>query len=418
MIPHHIDTPGVLPGAGYRSRGQLIAALDAILAEAASGAHSVALLVMAIDRFDTLNEIHGFEAGDEILAAMADRLRTTTGESALIGRLAGDTLGIVVPAASPAAMAAAAERLHAAVRNEILATSAGFIAATVSSGGVLLPGHGRSAAEAIARAREALHLARRQGTGHFVAYSPSPLRRAEQIANAALSADLMAALSERRVSLALQPVVDIDTRRPLFHEALVRIDRPGEPAAAGLAAFAERLGLIRMVDRMVLDLALGMLGEDNGPLSVNISAHTIGDVEWIDRLLGAVAARPGLARNLIVELTETAMVGNLDEAAAFVGRLHEAGCRVAIDDFGAGYTSFRILRELDVDIVKIDGSYIENLAGNRADQVFVRGLADLATSFGVGIVAEWVQDEASAAILKDLGVDAIQGHLTGDPFLP
>lgn len=404
--------------ADYRERRQLIAALQAILLEPSTAAHPVALFVMAIDRFDTLNEIHGFEASEEILVAMVDRLRTTTGESALIGRLACDMLGIVMPAASPAAMEAMAERLHAAVRNEILATSAGFIAATVSSGGVLLPEHGRTAGEALARAREALHIARQKGTGHFVAYAPSPARRAAQIANAGLSADLMAALRERRVSLALQPVVDIDTRRPLFHEALVRIDRPGEPAAAGLAAFAERLGLIRMVDRMVLDLAIDMLEGANLRLSINVSAHTIGDVEWIDRLHRAIAARPELARHLIIELTETAMVGNLDEAAAFVDRLHDAGCRVAIDDFGAGYTSYRILRELDVDIVKIDGSYIENLAESRADQVFVRGLAELATSFGIVVVAEWVQDEASVAILKDLGVEAIQGHLTGDPFLP
>ena len=405
------------PQASYGGHADLMASLDAILAEPASAGHPVALIVTAIDHFDTLNEVHGFEAADEILGAIGGRLRTAAGEGALIGRLAGDMLGIVIPSSSPAAMQAVAERLHAAIRNDILSTSAGYVAATVSSGGALLPEDGRTTAEAMAHAREALHLARRRGTGHFVAYAPSPIRRAEQKANAALSAELMAALAERRLRIALQPVVDIDTRQPLFHEVLVRIDRPGEPAAAGLAAFAERLGLIRMVDRMVLDLALALLDRTDLRLSVNVSAHTVGDVEWIERLEAALAARPGLARHLIVELTESAMVGSLDEAAAFFARLHAIGCRVAIDDFGAGYTSYRTLRDLDVDIVKIDGSYIEHLADNRADQIFVRGLADLAASFGVEVVAEWVQDEATAAILKDLGVDAIQGRLTGDPVL-
>ena len=412
------DGPRNGPRTAYGGHADLMASLDALLGEPSPDAHPVALILTAIDRFDTLSEVHGFEAADEILAAIGGRLRTATGKNALIGRIGGDMLGIVIPSSSPAAMQAAAERIHAAVRNDILSTSAGYVAATVSSGGALLPEHGRTTGEAMARAREALHLARRKGTGHFVGYAPSPIRRAEQEANAALSADLMAALTERRLRIALQPVVDIDTREPRYHEALVRIDRPGEPAAAGLAAFAERLGLIRMVDRMVLDLAIDLLERTDLRLSVNVSAHTVGDVEWIERLTGAVAARPGLARHLIVELTETAMVGNLDEAAAFVARLHAIGCRVAIDDFGAGYTSYRILRDLDVDIVKIDGSYIEHLTDNRADQIFVRGLADLAASFGVEVVAEWVQDEATAAILRDLGVQAIQGRLTGDPVLP
>lgn len=312
-------------------------------------------------------------------------------------------------------MHAAALRIHACVRDEILVTGPGSIAVTISSGGVALPRHGRTAEEAMARAREALHIARQSGNGHFVPYIHSPARQAQRRANAALSTELVAALQERRLSLAFQPVVDIETRTPQFHEALVRINRPGDVAASDFAAFAERLGLIRLIDRYVLDLALDVLVRTGRRISINVSADTVGDTEWMARLTTTLAARPALAERLIVEITETAMIKNLEEAASFVGRLHEAGCRVAIDDFGAGFSSFRNLRVLDVDIVKIDGTFVENLAKSRDDQVFVRILTELAKSFGITTVAEWVQDEETVAILKSFGVDAIQGRLTGAP---
>ena len=224
----------------------------------------------------------------------------------------------------------------------------------------------------------------------------------------------MAALQERRLSLAFQPVVDIETRAPHFHEALVRINRPGEVAASNFAAFAERLGLIRLIDRHVLDLALDVLGEHRPARSRSTSRPTrwATPTGWRGSRPRS-SARPALAERLIVEITETAMIKNLEEAATFVGRLHDAGCRVAIDDFGAGFSSFRNLRVLDVDIVKIDGSFIENLAKSPDDQVFVRILTELAKSFGITTIAEWVQDEETVAILKRFGVDAIQGMLTG-----
>jgi EAL domain-containing protein (putative c-di-GMP-specific phosphodiesterase class I) len=289
------------------------------------------------------------------------------------------------------------------------------VAVTVSSGGVALPRHGRTAEDAMARAREALHLARGHGHGHFVPYIHSPVRQAQRRANAALSTELVAALQERRLSLAFQPVVDIITREPHFHEALVRIKRPDDVAASDFAAFAERLGLIRLIDRHVLDLALDVLTRTDRHISINVSADTVGDTDWMARLTTALATRPALASRLIVEITETAMIKNLEEAASFVARLRDAGSRVAIDDFGAGFSSFRNLRVLDVDIVKIDGTFIENLAKSPDDQVFVRILTELARSFGIMTIAEWVQDEETVEILKGFGVHAIQGRLTGAP---
>ena len=400
---------------GCLNRAHLVEVLDEALARAADRRLRIAFVVAAVDNFDTINEVYGFDVGDQVFAAVAKRIRAEVRGSDTVGRFSGGMLGLVLMDCSEDDMHAAALRFHASVRDEILVTGPGSVAVTISTGGVSLPRHGRTPEEAMARAREALHLARQKGHGHFSAYTHSPGRQAQRRANAALSTELVAALQERRLSLAFQPVVDIHTRVPHFHEALVRINRPGEVAASDFAAFAERLGLIRLIDRHVLDLALDVLARTDRRISINVSADTVGDQEWMARLTGALAARPAYAERLIVEITETAMIKNLEEAATFVSRLHEAGCRVAIDDFGAGFSSFRNLRVLDVDIVKIDGTFIENLAKSPDDQVFVRILTELARSFGITTIAEWVQDEETVALLKGFGVDAIQGRLTGAP---
>jgi EAL domain-containing protein (putative c-di-GMP-specific phosphodiesterase class I) len=180
-------------------------------------------------------------------------------------------------------------------------------------------------------------------------------------------------------------------------------------------ALSERLGLIRLVDQRALELALETLAAAPAArLSLNVSAETVENGEWIARLSEAISARPDLVGRLIIEITETAVIRNVDEAAHFVAMLHGLGCKVAIDDFGAGFSSFRHLRQLGVDMVKIDGAFVERLPHNRDDQVFVRALIELARNFRIATVAEWVQDEPTAAMLAEWGVDYIQGNLLGE----
>jgi EAL domain-containing protein (putative c-di-GMP-specific phosphodiesterase class I) len=147
--------------------------------------------------------------------------------------------------------------------------------------------------------------------------------------------------------------------------------------------------------------------------SVNVSAASTGDPDWWASLAATLRAHPGIAERLTVEITETAAIQDIDETKGFVARVKELGCRIAIDDFGAGYTSFRNLRKLGVDLVKIDGAFVRNLTQSEDDRAFVRTLIDLARRLGLKTVAEWVQDEASAAILADWGCDYLQGALVG-----
>jgi EAL domain-containing protein (putative c-di-GMP-specific phosphodiesterase class I) len=227
---------------------------------------------------------------------------------------------------------------------------------------------------------------------------------------------LIGALSEQRLRLAFQPVVDIRTRETVFHEALLRLAQPdGSIASAGqIVPLAERLGLSRLFDLAVLDRVLDTLARHpDARLSLNVAPETAAGADWLAKFARIVGQQPDIGSRIIVEITETSAIRNLDETAYFVSTVHDLGARLAIDDFGAGFTSFRNLRALRVDMVKIDGSFIATLPTSPDDQVFVHRLVELAQDLGIETVAEWVQDEETIALLAGWGVDRIQGNLSG-----
>jgi diguanylate cyclase (GGDEF)-like protein len=408
---------------GYLNRSHLLEALGEALASARASRAELAFLLVAIDNFGAINDAYGFATADQVFAAVARRIKARLRDGDAIGRYSGSKLGIVLLDCDEAAMHAAAERFHTAVRDEVVTAGASSVAATVSIGGVALPRNARRVGEAVARAQDGLRQARTAGYGRFVAHVPSPGQRAINRANAALSSDLVAALSDDRLTLSYQPVVDIDRREPVFHEGLLRLETANQTvvAATDFIDLAERLGLIRLVDLHALGRALGTLASaPTARMSLNVSAETVGDAQWLSRLAHAVRRQPDVAGRLIVEVTETSVIRHLDEASRFIAVLHDLGARVAIDDFGAGFSSFRNLRSLDIDIVKIAGVFIENMLHSADDRAFVRTLTELARHFDMDVVGEWVEDEETAALLAECGVGYLQGNLTGpaSPELP
>ncbi len=401
---------------GFFNRSHLIASLGEALDSAKRLRGSIAFLIVAVDNFRAINEAYDFDTADQVFAAVGQRIRAELRDGDAIGRYSGNKLGIVLRDCDENDMHAAAERFHAAVRRDIITTETSSVAATVSIGGVGLPRHGRTVREAMAHAQEGLHQARRRGNGHFVVYAPSPEREAQQRGNAALSSELVAALNQKRLRLAFQPVVELASRAVVFQEGLLRLERADGTSviADDFIGLSESLGLIRMIDHYVLAHTLEALeAEPAARISLNVSAETVGDAEWLSRVAAAVARRPDLSGRLIVEITETVAIRDLDEAVQFVATLRDLGCPLAIDDFGAGFSSFRTLRALKADIVKIAGVFLKDLPNNEDDQVFVRALAALAHNFDMQVIAEWVEDEETAAILKSFGIDMIQGHLVG-----
>ena len=151
-------------------------------------------------------------------------------------------------------------------------------------------------------------------------------------------------------------------------------------------------------------------------LSVNVSGLTCSDHEWLVTLQRLTGGRNDLTSRMIIEITETAAIQDLDQSINFVDTLKELGCRVAIDDFGAGYTSFKNLKLLNVDMVKIDGAFVKNLADDTSDQIFIKTMIDLANTFGMETVAEWVGDKQSVDHLVKAGITYLQGFYYGLPF--
>ena len=256
-----------------------------------------------------------------------------------------------------------------------------------------------------------------------------PLRRSDdaQVASDALTGlrnismakDVVSALEAGRMRLALQPIVSTATWRPALHECLLRMElTDGTTIGAGeFIGAAEKLGLSRLIDRRALELAVGLLeAQPELHLSLNVSGLTCSDNDWL-RVLKRLTGGSQLAERLTIEITETAAIQDLDQSVAFVDTLKEFGCRVAVDDFGAGYTSFKILKHLAVDMVKIDGAFVHNLVRDTSDQVFIKVMADLARNLGMVSVAEWVGDDTTARLLADAGIDYLQGFHFGEPVL-
>jgi EAL domain-containing protein (putative c-di-GMP-specific phosphodiesterase class I) len=212
-------------------------------------------------------------------------------------------------------------------------------------------------------------------------------------------------------------VVEAKARKVAFYECLIRVHRSdGRIAhASEIIPVAERIGLMRMLDYRVLELVVNELAAaPDLTASVNVSPASTVDPDWWARLGALLHANANAAARLVIEITETAAaIQDVADARGFVTRVKGLGCCIAIDDFGAGYTSFRNLRKLGVDIVKIDDAFVQNIVKSSDDRAFVHTLIDLSRWLGLKTVVEWVQDEEAAQLLSDWGCDCPQGALIG-----
>lgn len=401
---------------GEMNRWQLTTVLEATLTEAIKLRSSCGFLLAAIDNLGRINEAYGFNIADEVIAAIASRIRSQLRGKDHLGRFSGNKFGIILNNCTPDDMLVAADRLLTSARDDVVQTSVGPVAVTVTLGGVTAPRHARTVNEVLARAQDALDSAKAKRRGSFQVYRPSPERDRQRQENVRATEEIIRALNERRVFLVYEPVVAIGNRQPAFYECLMRVRRhDGSLLAVNEAVpLAERLGLVRLLDHRVLELALDeLVAAPSLCASLNLSAASTVDPDWWSSLGGVLRAHPGIGERLTVEITETAAIHDIDDTRGFVARVKDLGCRIAIDDFGAGYTSFRNLRKLGVDLVKIDGAFVQNLKRSEDDRSFVHTLIDLARRLGLETVAEWVQDEEAAAILADWGCDYIQGALVG-----
>jgi diguanylate cyclase (GGDEF)-like protein len=404
---------------GQLNRIRLTEALGAVLSRIEREPQSCAFLMASVNNLAVINDTFGIAIGDETIAEVARRIRGKLRGGDIIGRYSSNKFGIIMMKCGADAMRIAAERFLKAVRDTTIKTSAGQLSATISIGAVIIPNQAGAVQDAVNFALRALDSARSQRIDCFVLYEPVPGGESVRVRNRTIAANVIGALDDNRMRLALQPMVSAKTGKAEIYECLLRMERPdGQLVSAGeFVPIAEQLGLSRLIDRRTLELSIALLKKHPKlVLSLNVSGLTCSDKEWLMVLRRLTDGRKDLLSRLIVEITETVAIEDIDQTINFVDTLKEFGCRVAIDDFGAGYTSFKNLKLLNVDIVKIDGVFIKNLANDTSDRIFVKTMIDLARMFGMETVAEWVGDQYSVEHLTGAGIDFMQGFYYGLPI--
>jgi EAL domain-containing protein (putative c-di-GMP-specific phosphodiesterase class I) len=253
-----------------------------------------------------------------------------------------------------------------------------------------------------------------------VGTSDNQIRSDGEGRSAAICTAVQAALRQNRLLFAFQPVVCAVTGKTDYFECLLRMRDLGGSIIAGREFITpiERLGLIGFIDDFVLELAVRELARHpEVRLGLNVSGSTACVGSWLQSLVSVLQHRPDVAGRLVVEITETAALSDLEESARFVDTLRRAGCRVALDDFGVGHTSLRHLETLSVDTVKIDGSFVRNLADSHERRALLRDLLGAINGFGCTTVAEGVENAADEAVARAEGFGYLQGYHLGTPTI-
>lgn len=378
------------------------------------------LLAVGLDRISLINEAFGTRYADEVIEKAGERLRRIAGENAQTVRLEGDVFCLLFGLSSHSEMATIAQHIVNSFHDAPLSTSRGPAAVSVSIGGVTMNKNScRDIPGLVARAELAMQSAKEKGRSRFVPYHEAADQAVGQKMLLECGEEFLQALRDNRVRLAFQPVMSSHDHVVSFHESLVRIlDADGYVQSAGdFMPALEKLGLSRLVDQHTLRMAIHELELfPDLVLSVNVSNLTLESHDWLRRLVAMLRDRPSIARRLIVEITETAAMHDVTMASRVLKTLKELGCRVALDDFGAGFTAFSQLRLLDIDIVKIDKSFIRNMSESQ-NHLFVRTLQSLASGIEIETVGEGAETMADARRLAVEGIDHVQGYAFGYPLI-
>lgn len=374
-----------------------------------------AFIILSIERLDMINDVYGFEIGDFVLRRAGELIREKLRAGDALCRFSGSKFGIVLKNCQPAEIYDAGQRLLGALSSEIMCTPGGHVSVNGIIGACFLPLHALTVNAAFQAAFTGMKRARRDSQNRIGVYLADRVEEEKIKKHAEFSTQVVQALETEKIRLAFQPVVDRDGKIA-FHEALVRMkDEDGEfLSTQEFVTTIEYLGLIRTVDRKVLDMVLQTLRDyPDAKLSINVSNDTVLDPLWLSDLAAGLVTVENGGQRLIVEITESLAVVDLNETKRFVQNVKDLGCKIAIDDFGAGFTSFANLKYLPVDIIKIDGSFGLKIFENTDNQAFVKSLLSLGKSFERKVVVEWVEDPQSAEMLFEWGVDYLQGFEFG-----
>jgi diguanylate cyclase (GGDEF)-like protein/PAS domain S-box-containing protein len=411
---------------GLVNRREFERRLREAMDSAQTGDAAHALCYLDLDRFKVVNDTCGHTAGDNMLREIASIIKEAVRDSDTVGRIGGDEFALLLVGCPLEKARQIADDVVRAVNDYRFIWKDKIFNIGVSIGLVEIGRGGGSIEDIMNSADSACYVAKSQGGVHVHVYSAREEANARHSGEIQWLQKLQGALRDDNFELYYQPIVPTrgtSVRGPAL-EVFVRLgaedDQPASPPAEFFRA-AERYRLMPQVDRWVVQTVLSALGRGGMRLppgrsvAINIAGQTLGDAEFLQFVADCfdhTGANPG---DICFEITESAVVANLDHARRFIAVLHGMGCEFALDDFGRGLSSLSTLKTLPVDYLKIDGSFIRNLAADTVNQAMVTAMIDMSRSLNFRIVAEQVEDELSLDAVKRMGIDFVQGFIIGRP---
>ncbi len=406
---------------GLINRRRFQEKLDETIAYARRYDTQGALVFLDLDQFKYINDTYGHHTGDEYLRQVANHLQAQLRQTDVIGRLGGDEFGIILPNALEAQAGKVCRLLIQHLNSQEFIHDGRRTPFSASIGVALFPHHGHKASDLLAMADSAMYKAKEQGRNTY--------RMFQENTDVARMQDkihwedrIRSALKDNRFKLYFQPILDIYSGQIRHYESLLRmIGEDGELISPGaFIGIAERFGMIRDIDHWVVESAIRVQGSSVQlgcpvALTVNLSGRHFGSTDMLELVQEATRRYQANPSGIVFEVTETAAVENFTDAVDFIGALRDMGYRFALDDFGAGFSSFHYLKHIPVDYVKIDGSFVRNLHRDRADRIFVKAIAEMAKGLNVTTIAEFVENRETVEILRKLGIALGQGYFFAKP---
>lgn len=401
------------------------AAFDELLAKRVANAesHHFALFYVDLDHFKALNDFAGHAAGDQALKIISQQIRRCLPEGAIIGRLGGDEFAAFFDATDVAKAEASANRILSSIRAADLGHQPNYRQIGASIGIVMVCEGGLVASDVLAHADDTCYAAKADGRDRYLVFSSDIRRLSTSLTAARLVGDIADAMEEGRLLLYGQEIrlLSDPYKSSGRVEVLARMeDRSGQSVMPSeFIPAAERFGRASSLDRWIIKSALTRYSDAlrTGQLALgfNLSAQTVSDPHLWDFVETTVTESNARFDSVVFEITETAAVTSFDAAQSFVSQARARGCRVSLDDFGAGLSSFNYLRRFPVDSLKIDGAFVENLASSEFDRQIVGSINRIAEGLSYDVVAERIEDVATLEILRGMNVRFGQGFLFHKP---
>ena len=401
---------------GLINRAEFERRIESALESSKPTGKSHALLYLDLDQFKLVNDTSGHLAGDELLKQLTATLQGEIRDSDTFARLGGDEFGVLLHACPLDKAREIAEDLCRRVQVFRFVWDNKTFEIGVSIGVVVIGEHSRSLQDVMRAADSACYAAKDRGRNRIHVYEPDDTVLAARHGEMEWTHRITEALDSDRFELYCQRIAaTVEDGATEHYEVLLRmLDESGALVPPGaFIPSAERYKLMDSIDRWVIAHTLELLKQSRGNAmicSINISGQSLCDETFLEFVVDALNDSGIDTRRLSFEITETAAIGNLGAAVRFIGRLRKMGCRFSLDDFGSGLSSFAYLKNLNVDYLKIDGGFVKDIVEDAIDRTMVKSINDVGHAMGLYTIAEFVESDAIRAVLREIGVDYVQGY--------